>query len=286
MARRLAILCPAILGLMGAAATNAHTQQLTWQPGPATAPIGIDLAQIVVPDGYLYLGRAGTEALMELTENPLTGMEQATVTSASEESFWFLVFEWDEMGYVDDSEGHELDTDEIMREIRRGTAEANKERERRGWTTMSIVGWHEPPHYDRVTHNLTWSTIIESEGERGTNHIVKLLGRRGVMTATLVSPVDELARATKEVDQLLAGYSFRPGNTYAEFQPGRDRMADVGLTALIAGGAGAALVKSGLLARLWKLVVAGVAAAAAAFGKFRKRLFSGGGGGLQAQRTV
>jgi uncharacterized membrane-anchored protein len=258
-----------------------------WQTGPAKAPIGIDLAQIVVPEGYLYLDRAGTEALMELTENPLTGMEQATVTSASEESFWFLVFEWDEMGYVDDSEAHALDADEIMRQIRRGTAEANKERQRRGWASMSIVGWQEPPHYDPVTHNLTWSTIIESEGERGTNRIVKLLGRRGVMTATLVSPVDELARATKEVDQLLAGYSFRAGNTYAEFQPGSDRIAEIGLTALIAGGAGAALVKSGLLARLWKLIVGGLAAVAAGLGKFGKRLFGGGsGGGLQEQRTV
>jgi uncharacterized membrane-anchored protein len=286
MAPRLTILCPAILGLIWGGTTNAHAQQPMWQPGPAKAAIGIDLAQIVVPDGYLYLDRAGTEALMELTENPLTGMEQATVTSADEESFWFLVFEWDEMGYVDDSEAQELDSDEIMRDIRRGTAEANKERKRRGWGTMSIAGWQEPPHYDPVTHNLTWSTIIESGGEQGTNRIVKLLGRRGVMTATLVSPVDELARATKEADQLLAGYSFRPGNTYAEFQPGSDRIAEIRLTALIAGGAGAALVKSGLLARLWKLVAAGLAAVAAGLGKFGKRIFGGGGGGLQEQRTV
>ena len=56
---------------------------------------------------------------------------------------------------------------------------------------------------------------------------------------------------------------------------------------LIAGGAGAALVKSGLLARLWKLVVGGLAALAAGLGKFGKRLFGGSGaGGLQQQRTV
>jgi len=48
MARRLTILCPAILGLIWGATTNARAQQLAWQPGPAKAPVGTDLAQIVV----------------------------------------------------------------------------------------------------------------------------------------------------------------------------------------------------------------------------------------------
>jgi uncharacterized membrane-anchored protein len=69
------------------------------------------------------------------------------------------------------------------------------------------------------------------------------------------------------VDSLLTGYRFQPGNTYAEFVPGKDRLAEIGLTVVIAGGAGVALVKSGLLARFWKVLVAGGAALVAGIGR-------------------
>jgi len=65
--------------------------------------------------------------------------------------------------------------------------------------------------------------------------------------------------------------AFVPGSTYAEFNPSTDDIAKAGLTALVVGGAGAALVKSGLLARLWKLIVFGIVALVAAV----KRLFMG-----------
>jgi uncharacterized membrane-anchored protein len=104
------------------------------------------------------------------------------------------------------------------------------------------------------------------------NRIVKLLGRRGVMTATLVASPEELPIAIAQVDRLLEGYRYRPGNTYAEYVPGKDKLAKYGLTALVVGGAGAALVKSGLLARFWKPI----AAALAALGVAVKRFFFSG----------
>jgi uncharacterized membrane-anchored protein len=125
---------------------------------------------------------------------------------------------------------------------------------------MEIVGWHEAPHYDHSTNYLTWSIIGASKQHRSINRIVKLLGRRGVMTATLVCGPDELGAATGKMDQLLQGYRFKAGSTYAEFLPGKDTVAKAGLTALIVGGAGAALVKSGLLGKLWKFIAIGVIA--------------------------
>ena len=68
----------------------------------------------------------------------------------------------------------------------------------------------------------------ESEGERAINRITNLRGRRGVMTATLVSVPDELASACSKVDELLPGFSFQPGNTYAEFVASEDRLAEKG----------------------------------------------------------
>ena len=252
-----------VLALTSVPQCRAQDGVPQWQRGPTIAPIGRGLAEIELSESFLWMDEEGTRELMQLMENPINGTELATVTSAAENEYWYLVFEWDEIGFVEDEEGDALDAGAMLSAIRKGTERANRERKRRGWAMLQIVGWQEEPHYDPLTHNLTWSVIGESNGERIINRNIRILGRRGVMSLTLVASPDELEAASATVDGLLQGYRFQPGNRYAEFVPGKDRLAEVGLTALVVGGAGALAVKSGLLARMWKLLVAGVVALAA-----------------------
>jgi uncharacterized membrane-anchored protein len=280
--RRVTAALVAVAGLFVAVAALAQEPQvepeaqpqvrLEWMRGSgAAAPIGT-LAEMDLGEDFVYLDVEGTQQLMELTENPLSGKEQATVAPASEGESWFLVFEFDDVGYVSDDEKDSLDADAMLSSIKEGTEAANEERRSRGWGTLQIVGWQEPPHYDERTHNLSWAVIAESNGGRSVNRIVKLLGRHGVMTATLVADAESLAAAVPRVDALLDNYRFKPGSTYAEFVPGKDKLAQYGLTALVVGGAGAALVKSGLLAKLWKPI----AVALVALGAGIKRVIFGG----------
>lgn len=263
----------ALLLLMAAAAPAQEEPALAWERGPGTAPIGDGLAEIELGEEHVFLDDEGSQRLMELLQNPVSGAEVATVAPVSDEEDWFVIFEWSPVGYVADDEKDGLDGDAMLESIREGTAEANAQRRERGWPTLEIVGWHETPHYDARTNNLSWAIVGESsDGDRSINRIVKLLGRRGVMTATLVASPEEMSGAVPRVDALLDGYRFRPGNTYAEYLPGKDKLAEYGLTALVVGGAGAALVKSGLLAKLWKPI----AALLVAVGAGLKRLFSSG----------
>lgn len=243
-----------------------------WQFGPAVAQLGDGLAEIEIPDGYMALDRRETQRLMEYLENPVNGTEVGTIAPAEEDANWFIVFEWDAIGYVPDEDHEAIDADALLASIREGTEEANKERAERGWATMQIVGWQEEPHYDEETQNLTWAVLGRSGGHDNVNRIMKLLGRRGVMTATLVSDTHILPVAAVETDQLLAEFRFQPGNTYAEYIPGTDKLAEIGLAALIVGGAGAALVQTGVLARFWKVILAGLAAVGGGIAK----LFGGG----------
>lgn len=246
--------------------------QLRWQQGPGTAPIGADLAEIDVGESYVYLDQAGTQKLMELSQNIVSGDELATLAPAAEDEQWILVFEFDGSGYVADDEKDDLDADAMLGAIRDGTEAANEERRRRGWETMTILGWHEPPHYDSRTNNLSWAIEGSTSGRPNVNRIIKLLGRRGVMTATLVASPAELESAIPQVDRLLEGYRYTSGNTYAEYVPSTDKLAQYGLTALVVGGGAAALAKSGLLVRMWKPLVAGLMAVGAGL----RRFFFGG----------
>ncbi len=75
-------------------------QPIQWIPGPTTAQLGNGLATIKVPEGYLFADKAETKKIMEMTGNPPTDTEIGLIAPAEESKSWFLVFEFQEVGYV------------------------------------------------------------------------------------------------------------------------------------------------------------------------------------------
>ena len=119
------------------------------------------------------------------------------------------------------------------------------------------------------------------EGGRTVNHSVRLLGRGGVMHADLVTTPEQLAALVPTFNTMIGGYTYSAGYKYAEWRSG-DKVAAYGLTALVAGGAGVALVKSGLLVKFWKLIVIGFAALVGALKRLWSRI-TGKRGEIQPQ---
>ncbi len=265
------LLASATLGLAVSGPASAQSfEDIPWVQGPTTGDLGAE-AQLEVPAGCMFTGREGTKAFMELTENPVGDTERGVVLCnwGQDKDPWFAVFSYSPSGYVKDDEGDRLDAAAILASLRRGTEASNRTREDRGWETLSIEGWVEEPHYDPATKNLTWSlTAATSSGSRSVNHSVRVLGRGGVMHVDLVSNPAQLPAALPLFTTMVTGFRYKAGHRYAEWREG-DKMAKYGLTALIAGGAGVAAAKSGLLGKLWKLIAGGIAAAIAGL----KRMF-------------
>jgi uncharacterized membrane-anchored protein len=243
---------------------------IDWVDGPTDGELG-SVASIRVPTGYLYADADGARRLLKEFGTPSSRQEVGVVTSDAEDSTWFLVFEYADIGYVKDDEKDSLDADAILASIRDATEAANEERARMGTSGIDVLGWDEPPHYNPQTHDLEWCLRGESDGQSVLNFNTRLLGRHGVMSATLVCDPEELPMAKIAVRDLLAGFAYTSGHGYAEFRRG-DKVAGVGLAALVAGGGTAAALKTGLLQKLWKLIVAAFLAAGAAL----KKLFGGG----------
>lgn len=237
---------------------------IEWHAGPTSADIS-GIAQIKIPKGYAFADKAGTKRLMELTHNPVSGDEVGAIIPVGQDErdpSWFVVFEFDEVGYVKDDDKASLNADALLQSMKEGTEEGNKERKAKGWKPFHIADWEERPHYDEVTHNLTWAVKGNSDGEDPgvtTNYSVRLLGRRGTMNVDLVMDTKDLPSVVPSFNTLLAGYSYKQSNRYAEFTSG-DKIADYGLAALIGGGATAVAIKTGFLAKLWKLIVVGITA--------------------------
>jgi len=124
---------------------------------------------------------------------------------------------------------------------------------------------------------LVWAVLGEEEGGyRIVNYNARLLGRKGYMSVVLVTKPSNLSSFKFEVEGVIANFSYKRGKRFADFVQG-DKLAKFGLSALIAGGAGVAAVKFGLLkflAKAWKLVLLGVLAFFAGISKIIKAIFT------------
>jgi len=270
------------LALLPAAAA-AQLDKIPWAKGPTKGVLGAE-ATIPVPASCLFTGMDGVKAFLEATQNNASGNERGVLLCPANgtSDTWFVLFSYDESGYVRDDEGASLDADAILESVRRGTEEGNRVRKRRGWGTLTVEGWATKPFYDRATNNLTWAiTARDNEGGRTVNHSVRLLGRGGVMHADLVTTPEQLAALVPTFNTMIGGYTYSSGFKYAEWRSG-DKVAAYGLTALVAGGAGVALVKSGLLVKFWKLIVIGFAALVGALKRLWSRI-TGKRGEMQPQ---
>lgn len=244
-------------------------RKLHWVKGPTSVTVAGN-STLAIPEGYVFLQAGETKKFLELNQNLASGREVMVAPSSLQ---WEAYLEFASEGYVKDDE--KIDADELLKTLKDNTEAANEERRKRGWPALHVVNWSVPPAYNRQTKRLEWATLLESEGGRSANFFTKVLGRRGFTSVQMVASPDELTVARADLNNVLGGYGFNAGETYAEFKPG-DKVAEYGLAALVVGGAAAVATKKGFWAVLagffaaaWKAIVAVVVAALASI----KRLF-------------
>ena len=248
-------------------------KSIEWTPGPAKVSIGSH-AELQVPAGFAFTAPAGARKLLELMHNTTDGSELGILADQALETF--VLFEFEDIGYVKDADKEKLDADDILESIREGNERANEDRKKRGWAPIEVVGWHTPPFYNRETQNLEWCIKAQSQGHAIVNYNTRILGRQGVMSANLLVDPDKLQSTLPEIKKVLTGFHYVEGKRYSQYLPG-DKVAKYGLAALVVGGAVGLAAKAGVLAKiaaslgkLWKALVLGLIALA---GGLRKILF-------------
>ncbi|HTF89501.1 MAG TPA: DUF2167 domain-containing protein, partial [Planctomycetota bacterium] len=110
--------------------------------GPTLADLGT-IAQIQVPEGCHFLGAADSRRFLEENGNISSQRELGIVLNA--EPSWFVVFEYSDEGHIKDDDKDDLDADEIWKMLKSGNEAGNEEKKRRGWPTLTLVGWTTKP---------------------------------------------------------------------------------------------------------------------------------------------
>lgn len=276
--------------------TNNHQtffqkiQGLPWVVGPKRVAIGVD-ASFEVPSGYRFLPPPYSTQFLYLNGNP--DFRGGYYILSKNSYAWFSVFHFLNAGYVKDKEKitpHFIN--KTYQILERGTREENVLRKKKGLAILGLHGWYIKPNYNPVTHRLEWATLLSTPGRKGdvVDFNTRFLGRYGVMSVVLVDDQSRIAKDIPVFNGVMQGFGFDPGSRYSDHESG-DKTAEYGLMGLIAGGAAAVAVKTGLFATMlaalvgfgkaliaiivgfWKVIMVAVAGAATSLKRFFRRLF-------------
>jgi uncharacterized membrane-anchored protein len=258
-------------------------RKLGYETGVITLSGG--MATLRLPSSFRFLGTEGSKRLLvDAWDNPkgsadnVLGMLIPAAISPLSPHGWGIVITYDEDGYVNDSDAAGIDYTKLLTEMQESAASTNERRKQQGYAPVTLVGWAEPPSYDKTAHKLYWAKELSFGGSttHTLNYNIRILGRRGVLVLNAVSGMDQLATIRTEAQTVLPAVEFNEGHRYADYLPGKDKAATYGVVGLIAGATAAkAGLFKGLIAVLIaakKAIVVGVMALIAAI----KRLFGRG----------
>lgn len=242
------------------------------------------LAKIHVPETFRYLDPEGTETVLaKIWGNPPSGSRTLGMLFPADSSplandSWGVIITYEEDGYVKDTDAATIDYTDLLKKMKAGMQEANKEREKEGYRAIELVGWAAQPRYDAAQHKMYWAKELRFDGqpESTLNYNIRMLGRRGVLVLNAVAGMNQLTEIEQATPSILAMVNFQDGHRYADFNPSTDKVATYGLAALVAGGLLAKggffkLLLVGILA-MKKFVIIAFAAAAAGLKKFFSKI--------------
>lgn len=244
-----------------------------YQRGTVTLENGV--ASLVLPEGFKFLGQEqGTQVVRDIWGNRdaegILGVIFPEKDDPFADSSYAYVIQYDESGYVEDSDADDIDYEEMLAEMQKDEAESNKQRATYDMEPMYLIGWAAPPFYDSEKKVLHWAKEIKFGDSAETNTLnynVRVLGRKGVLILNAVASMSELELVKRHVPEVLSIVQFNDGYKYEQFDSSVDKVAAYGIGGLVAGKV---LAKVGIfagLAKFGKVIILAIGAAIAGLWK-------------------
>jgi uncharacterized membrane-anchored protein len=248
-------------------------------------------AKLHLGDRFYFLdAEEAKKVLVDVWGNPPTAVTDVLglVLPADRtiiDNVWGAVITYNPSGYVSDTDADSADYGKIFADLKSGEVDRNAARTKAGYPASHLIGWAEPPSYDRTTHSMVWARDFRIAGDTmdSLNYDVRLLGRRGVLSMNMISDMAHLPEVRAAAKTFGKTAEFVPGAAYANFDSSKDKEAGYGLAGLVAAGVGVAAAKKlGVLALVLgfgKKFLILFAVAGAAIVRYFKKLFRRGGDG-------
>lgn len=246
-------LCAVFLGAAAPVlATGSHSsddlrevRQLHWQGGV----LHLDTSHVTVSQPPRMIMVRGSDAAKfdRITNGSAdTNIEAVSIDTKSGDTVYF---QYVDSGYVKADDWTSINTGQMLQGIKDNTEQANAERQSHGMSPLHVTGWLEKPTYDKATDTVRWSLNASSSGREIFNAVALILGRHGYQELTWVGDSSEYRSRGGLLDQMILADHFDKGSRYQDYANG-DKIAEVGLAALVGTVAGATLAKTGFFVGL------------------------------------
>jgi uncharacterized membrane-anchored protein len=226
---------------------QANELKAAWTAGAQAATTGpadiamIDQATLKLPAGYGFIPKAeGARILRALGNTVGDSTFVGLIVGTGPGDEWIVSARYIKEGYIKDDDAKNWDADELLANIKSGTAEGNKDRVARGFPELEVLGWVEQPAYDSATHRLIWSLRVKQKDEADThdnsvNYNTYALGREGYFSLNLLTSISRIDADKDAAHELLAALAYTPGKGYEDFDAATDHIAEYGIAALVGG---------------------------------------------------
>ena len=205
----------------GPSLVSSQPDLINWVVGPSRVDLG-EAAQIDVPAGFRFAGKGDAEILLRSRANPAPETLVGLIAPTSGGGY-MVVFEYNAIGYVKTAGRDSIDSAEVLAALRDTLA-------KKGNSSIGSVEWLKEPKYDSSRNILEWALVAEGGSRKTVNHVIRLLGREGVLDGIAVQDSSRAGRVP--LQQIMAGVSFKSGYGYADYRKG-DRLAAHSLADLI-----------------------------------------------------
>jgi uncharacterized membrane-anchored protein len=239
-----------------------------------TIVLSNNMATINVPENFKFLGPDDAEyVITDVWGNPKGSKPLGMIVPADQAAVmcnYAFVVEYDDIGYVKDHDADKINYDDLLKDIKKGQEDANRERKKLGMETMELVGWASKPYYDKERKVLHWAKEFKVEGaeENTLNYDIRVLGRKGVLNLQAVSGISSLDSVKAHINDVLGMVAFNDGHKYSDFNSSTDKIAAWTIGGLVAGKI---LAKAGLwvvIAKFFKFIIAGIVLIGGAIWRF------------------
>jgi len=177
------------------------------------------VARVTIPKGFKFINEKQSQYILEsLWQNPPDASVLGMIVNDSfhvnsQKSEWVFVITYNSMGYVKDDDADKINYDDLLKDLKKESAESNIERKKLGYETLELMGWASKPYYDKENKVLHWAKELKVEGsEQNTlNYDVRVLGRKGVLSLNAVAGIDQLEEVKKNIPEILKMAKFQGG---------------------------------------------------------------------------
>src|SRR5229473_2400480 len=107
--------------VLGATSLSADAEEqgpkVNWVKGPSNIDLGKDIARLQLPEGFEFAGADDAREILSRMGNRPHGSELGLVVPSAADQDWFIVFEWQPVGYVKDDDKDKIDADALLKTI-------------------------------------------------------------------------------------------------------------------------------------------------------------------------